>query len=301
MEVRALTQELQENRVDVRRAEATTLGLVLGGGGVAGIAWEIGVIAGLADEEVDVSQAHCLVGTSAGAVVGAQIADGVPLDELYEAQVSESVPERNVPFALLDEKRRWADLVSGAPDSITAVRRIGDYALQASTTTESERLEVISARLPRREWPDRDLLVTSVDVETGHLVTWSRAEDVDLSLAVAASCAMPGAWPPVTIAGRRYMDGGIESTTHATLARQCGSCLILAPFPGGLLGGGTLEEEVDELRQRSAVAAICPDPEAMAAFGSNPLDPATRVPAAIAGRRQGRQEAERIADILGLP
>ena len=55
--------------------------LVLGGGGITGIAWEIGVLAGLAEAGVDLTGADLVVGTSAGSVVGAQITSGAPLED----------------------------------------------------------------------------------------------------------------------------------------------------------------------------------------------------------------------------
>src|ERR1035441_3225273 len=62
--------------------------LVLGGGGVTGVAWELGILAGLAQQGVDLSQADLVVGTSAGSVVGAQLTSGVSVGELYAAQLA---------------------------------------------------------------------------------------------------------------------------------------------------------------------------------------------------------------------
>lgn len=276
-----------------------TLALVLGGGGVAGIAWETGILAGLAAQGVDVTTADRIVGTSAGSVVGPQLASGIPLEDLFDAQIRQTVPEKFVPYALQEEKEHWTRITEGANDPAMAMRRIGDYAVSSAATSEHERLSIIEARLPRSEWPEKELILTSVDIHSGRLKTWTQQDGIPLSHAVAASCAMPGAWPPVTIAGRRYMDGGIESTTHATLAEGCDACLVIAPFPGGLWGGGSIEAELDAL-PNVATALLAPDDASIRAFGGNPLDPATRVPAAHAGRDQGMAAAERIASLLGL-
>jgi NTE family protein len=276
-----------------------TSALVLGGGGVAGIAWETGILAGLAAQGVDVASADRIVGTSAGSVVGPQIASGIPLEDLFDAQIAESVPERFVPYALHEEQAHWTRITQGLDDPATAMRRIGAYAVASATASEQERLAIIEARLPQAGWPDQELVLTSVDIHSGRIKAWSQQDGVPLSHAVAASCAMPGAWPPVTISGRRYMDAGVVSTTHATLADGCDTCLVIAPFRGALWGSGTVDAELEAL-QGTATALLVPDDASTRAFGDNPLDPATRVPAARAGRDQGVAEAERIAAFLGL-
>src|SRR3954464_14941252 len=73
---------------DQRRA------LVLGGGGITGVAWEIGVLAGLADAGVDLTGADLVVGTSAGSVVGAQVTTGGNLGDLFERQLEPPAEER---------------------------------------------------------------------------------------------------------------------------------------------------------------------------------------------------------------
>ena len=274
-----------------------TLALVLGGGGVAGIAWETGVLAGLAAEGVDVTIADRIIGTSAGSVVGSQIASSIAVEDLCNAQMEESVPERFVPYCLQEERERWARITDDAEDPAAAMRRIGEYAVASATASEGERLSIIEARLPRPEWPEKELILTSVDIHSGLLKTWSQRDGIPLSHAVAASCSMPGAWPPVTIAGRRYIDGGIESATHATLAEGCDACLVIAPVPSGLWGNRNVDAELEALSPASS-ALIVPDEASIRAFGRNPLDPATRVPAARAGRNQGAAEAERIAAFL---
>src|SRR6266566_6209822 len=67
--------------------------LVLGGGGVTGIAWETGLIAGLAGLGIDLAAADVIIGTSAGSVVGADIASGQEFEALYQAQLAPPAPE----------------------------------------------------------------------------------------------------------------------------------------------------------------------------------------------------------------
>jgi NTE family protein len=95
-------------------------------------------------------------------------------------------------------------------------------------------------------------------------------------------------YPPITIGGRRYIDGGMRSITNADLAAGCDTVLIVAPFPGapGSPLGPSHEDEVAELRRTAQVHVVLADEVALRAFGTNPLDPATREPSALAGRAQ---------------
>jgi NTE family protein len=116
----------------------------------------------------------------------------------------------------------------------------------------------------------------------------SGAELVD---AVAASCAVPGIWPPVTIGGRRYIDGGVRSSDNADLAEGSGRVVIISPlgYDPPIPSPMPLRQVVGQLRDRgSEVIVMVPDPASAAAIGANPLDPATRAPAADAGLAQGR-------------
>ncbi len=173
-------------------------------------------------------------------------------------------------------------------------------ALSAQTVAEPVRREVIAHRLPSHVWPERALRITAVDVETGELVLLDRDSGATLVDAVAASCAVPGAWPPVTIAGRRYMDGGIGSVINLHLAQDCAEAVVLvpaaesAPSPFGP-GAAT---ELDEFG--GAAFGVFADDESLAAFGPNPLDPNCRPACARAGRAQGRRLAAAVAAFLGV-
>jgi NTE family protein len=121
--------------------------------------------------------------------------------------------------------------VAEAGPDIKAIRtRIGAYALAAPTVPEAERRANIAARLPSHTWPKPRLLIVAVDTATGEEYIMDRESGVSLVDAVAASCAVPGIRPPVTIAGRRYMDGGMRSTTNADLAKGYDRVLILNPL-----------------------------------------------------------------------
>lgn len=272
--------------------------LVLGGGGVAGIAWEIGVLDALTRAGVDLTAADRIVGTSAGAAVGAQLCTGESLDSLCARQLVpvEHSAELSIDSSLDGLLEQFAACFDGAPDEIELRRRLGRVALDAATVEESVRRAVIESRLSVHEWSTRDLLLTAVDAHSGEFRVFDRTSGVPLVDAVAASCAVPGIWPPVTIGPSRYIDGGMRSGTNADLVAGAEVVVMLAPFPGGF--GPTAESEADALRAAGAVVeVIAADVTSLAAFGTNVLDPATRAPALREGRRQGALEHERIAAV----
>jgi NTE family protein len=272
--------------------------LVLGGGGVAGVAWETGLLLGLDEAGVDLTDADLVVGTSAGSVVASQVTTGVPLPELYERQLlhPDLTAERVVDFDVESFTTDLIALLADRPEPQELRRRIGALALVADCVPEAERRSIIESRLPVHDWPDRALVVTAVDAATGEFVAFDRSSGAGLVDAVAASCAVPGVWPPVTIADRRYIDGGVRSTINADLAAGHERVVVVAPFGVGL--AGSIEHEVDALRDGGArVAVVTADAASAGAFGPNPLDPATRRPAAEAGRAQAASVAASVADV----
>jgi NTE family protein len=283
----------------------TTRALVLGGGGIAGIAWEIGIMLGIADELPAAAQAllesDVLLGTSAGSAVVAQLGSGLSLAELFARQVEEASAEID-PGVGIDGIAELFLAAMSDPDATLTQRRqrIGAVALAAGTVAEPVRREVIAQRLPSHVWPERALRVTAIDVVTGELALFDRDSGVTLVDAVAASCAVPGAWPPVTIADRRYMDGGIGSTINLHLADDCAKAVVLVPAgqsAPSAFGVGAAEE-LDKFG--GAVLGVFADDESLAAFGPNPLDPKCRPACARAGRAQGRREAAAVAAFLGV-
>jgi NTE family protein len=271
----------------------TSWALVLGGGGLAGIAWETGVLHALAEQGLDPRSAGLVVGTSAGATVGGQLASGLPIEELFGRQVDPArhTTELTPQLSPEDMAALWESLTAN-PDADPQVRgrTLGALALATQTVPQSARREVITARLPGHEWPQWTLAITAVDAETGQLRVFDGACDVGLVDAVAASCAVPGVWPAVTIDGARYIDGGVRTSTNADLAADHARVLILAP-----MADPAIEGQVAALRERSQVEVIAPDDDALAAFGRDPLDPAIRTPCALAGYAQGKR-----VDVEGL-
>lgn len=284
----------------------TRRALVLAGGGLAGIAWETGVLAGIADEAPATARAlldsHVLVGTSAGSTVAAQLGSGLGLDALFDRQTSSSTTEINPGAGIEEITEMFLAAMTEPGSKAEKLQRIGAVALGAATVAEPVRRKVIAHRLPAHDWPDRDLRITAIDTATGELVAFDRTSGVSLVDAVAASCAVPGVWPPVTIGGRRFMDGGVGSTVNLALADDCD--VVVTLIPHGVSSpspfGTGAADEVAAHRAHRAVFAVFADDASLAAFGPNPLDPACRAPAVHAGRRQGRSVAAEVGDFLGL-
>jgi NTE family protein len=287
----------------------TTRALVLAGGGIAGIAWETGILQGIADESADAARllldSDVLVGTSAGSAVAAQIGSGAALEELFDRQVAETSTEIDSGVDIETIAELFLAALAEPYDEPLAktrqqMQRIGAVALGAKTVAEPIRRRVIAQRLPSHDWPDRALRITAIDTATGELVVFDQDSGVELVDAVAASCAVPGAWPAVTIAGRRYMDGGIASSVNLGVARDCDAAVVLVPAapdaPSPFGDGPAAEIAAFD----GAAFAVFADAESLKAFGPNLLDPRCRVSSAAAGREQGRREAQRIARFLGV-
>jgi NTE family protein len=263
----------------------TTHALVLGGGGIAGIAWHTGVLFGLAEAGVDVTGADLIVGTSAGATVAAQVGGVRPIGEWYQRQVDPALQGRELPPAGMPVSELWEVMIrlhEEVSDPAERRRRIGALALATDTVAEPARRAVVEGRLLGQSWPERHVAVVAVETLSGDRCVFDADSGVELVDAVAASCAVPGVWPPVTIGGRRYTDGGVFSISNADLAAGDPTVLVLAPMIDA-----ELEGQLDQVRATGRTMVLSPDDEALAAFGLNPLDPSVRGPAARAGQAQG--------------
>ncbi|TFV98116.1 patatin-like phospholipase family protein [Leifsonia flava] len=285
--------------------------LVLGGGGSAGNAWLIGVIAGLFEAGLDVTDADLIIGTSAGATAAAQITGAAPPELL--ADILSAVPPqrtgapaaggaRTPAASMSDHLERFQRIIADAEDAADMRRTMGAMALEADAASDGSGQErwrsIVASRFPGRQWPVRDVLLTAVDAQTGEPVVFDRHSGVDLVDAVAASTS--GGGSAYGIGGRGYIDGGYRrSSENADLASGYGRVLVLSPLSGRSLyppeWGMQLSVQVDELRAGgSRVETVLPDADSLAAFGGNLMDPSTRVPAARAGSEQGRALAERL-------
>ncbi|HUD40040.1 MAG TPA: patatin-like phospholipase family protein [Streptosporangiaceae bacterium] len=270
--------------------------LVLGGGGVTGIAWEIGVLAGLAERGIDLTQADLVVGTSAGSVVGVDVRSGLSLADLYQTQTA---PVRDSEVVAKMAGRillRYFTAMTFTRNPVLARRRVGKLALTARTEPEAVRRKVFEDGVPITEWPVGQLKLTAVDTASGDFTVFDAASGVDLIDAVGASCAVPGIWPPVTIGGKRYMDGGMRSAANIDLALGYRQVVVIAPLT---VGFGVIPSAASQVRQLtgqgSSVVLIKPDRAAVRAIGRNVLDPARRAAAAKAGFAQAAIAAAAVA------
>jgi NTE family protein len=285
--------------------------LVLGGGGSAGNAWLIGVIAGLFDAGLDVTEADLIIGTSAGSTAAAQITSATPT-ELLAAILSAAPQPRTapvgsdggrVPGPAANHMERTSRIIAAAEDAADMRRRMGAAALEMDAASDGSGQErwraTVATRLPSQRWPERTVLITAVDAHSGEPVVFDRHSGVDLVDAVAASCASGFAY---SIGGSRYIDGGYRSNAeNADLAAGYARVLVLSPFGGRTRTpvdwGMHLATQVDELRARgSRVETIFPDSNSRTAFGDNVMDLSTRPPAARAGYEQGRALAEQLTE-----
>ncbi|RAY13398.1 patatin-like phospholipase family protein [Actinomadura craniellae] len=279
-------------------AEKVGRALVLGGGGIAGIAWEAGLIAGLQAAGTDLTTADLFVGTSAGSVVSTFLSQGADLEETIEgiAADSDTAPTQAEEVDMNTVMETFAVLFDPSLDPQEARARVGRIALETRTAANAPaRLTEIGRRLPSHEWPDRRLLITAVDAADGAFVIWEKSSGVPLPLAVASSCAVPTVFPPVEIGGRHYMDGGIRATTNADLARGATAVVVFDPL-AHLLPRTTLKREIAELGG-VPVVAIGPDQATVEVFGVNVMNPALWRPAFRAGQAQAESVAPRVAEV----
>jgi NTE family protein len=289
--------------------------LVFGGGGSAGNAWEIGVIAGLVDAGLDVTQADLIIGTSAGSTAAAQITSATQPSELLAGILAAAPQPRtgpagsdrgrapNVPAA--DHMDRTSRIIAAAEDAADMRRRMGAAALEMDAASDGSGptrwRATVAARLPSQRWPEQTVLITAVDAHTGEPVVFDRHSGVDLVDAVAASTANGFGVPPYSIGDNRYIDGGYRSPENADLAAGYKRVLVLSPLGGRtrapLDWGMHLAAQADELRARgSRVETIFPDSNSRDAFGVNLMDPSTRPPSARAGYDQGRALAGQLTE-----
>jgi len=281
--------------------ETRSRALVLGGGGVTGVAWMTGLFLGFQEEGVDLRHVDLYVGTSAGSVVAAQLATGVSLTDVFRRQVDPALatPELAPRIPYVRILAHVLPALLARKDATTFRKRIGRMALSAKTVEPSARRSVIEARLPHKEWPEVELVIAAIDAHAGELVWFDASSGVGLVEAVGASCAVPGVWPPVRIGDRTFYDGGIPSPDNALRAEGFQSVLIVSPTGVDRSGGvaARVQREAAALEHGgSRVTIVTPDGESRASIGRHALDPRYRAPAARAGHAQGHSLAAQVRE-----
>ena len=291
---------------------------VLGGGGPVGIAWQAGLIVGLAQLGVDLGKADLVVGTSAGSVVGLLLASGGDLTAVStmlsdgpsppgEAAPAIESSVANADRALLDGAgaAAVADLAQDPARAAKARSALGAAALNAPTIPTSEWLARFDL-FAGIEWP-ASYRCCSVDAEDGTFRVWGPSDGVAAHLAVAASCAVPLLYPPVRLADRYWIDGGVRDMLNADVAvgsrvAVVVSCTLLElpwqlpiPFLEALLAA--TRQRVGALTaQARSVVTVVPGAEMLqvSEWGLALMDFGRTEAAYQAGLNQATAEAERL-------
>jgi NTE family protein len=307
----------------MRLAEAPEA-LVLGGGGILGLAWMSAVLAGL-DESGSLDARDCgsYIGTSAGSIAAASLVAGVSpasgLGRLAERPAVELEDAEDGTTPLRQAFDAVADLGGSAVAPLASLAfssNVGGGALLRRAALrrvpEGRRsLDELGRMIERTgaSWDGR-LRIAAVELESGRRVMFGApgAPDLPVSVAVQASCAIPGVFRPIRCGGRTYVDGGAWSPTNMDTAEvQRGERVVclnptgsLRPGIGALAGAigpvsrGIAAAEALVLKHRGAiVTTINPDEASVAAMGPNLMNPKRREAAIEAGLAQGRRLASR--------
>ena len=279
-----------------------TRAIVLAGGGLTGIGWELGVLLGMQTGGIDVTAWDRIVGTSAGSVVGASLGSPDGLSRLTSnlgavepgaLGAHEDLVDRDLLTQINELWYGTADVTTGPDQAVRA--EIGRLASAYLPEREAEFVGVVERILPTTEWPAA-LLTTAVDASDGSFRTFDAGSDVPLAAAVAASCAVPGVFPPVTVAGHRYMDGGVGSASNAGLAAGHDLIVVVAPVWPDTPSDHRYFQEVAALRAAdSRVVEVVLDEASAAIFGSDLIDVARATQAGMAGFALGLRAAQEIA------
>jgi len=305
---------------------------VLGAGGAVGHAFHAGVLAALFDMTGwDARNAEIVVGTSAGSLVGAFVRAGVSGTDLA-ARVTDTT--------MSDEGRRLIERAVAATQhlppipsrpprrrGVPAMSAPGAFARAALRPWTARPAALVAAAFPAgrvsteivarglrplfARWPNRPLWVNAVDLQTSRRVTFGRpdAPVAAVADAVAASCAIPGFFAPVSINGVRYVDGGVHSPTNADLVARLGLDLVVISSPMSVAGGTlrlapdqparrfarlTLAREAARVRHHgTAVLTFQPTADDLAVMGFNAMDAARTGEVSRQARRSARDRLSR--------
>lgn len=287
-----------------------------------GVGWQLGLAAGLAASGVELVDADLVIGTSAGSLTGAMLTSGEDpsalvdqVESMFEAGVGDSGVDQvdmaglaGLMEAMLGPASN-EEVGGDAPTEQERLAQVGRIALDAPTISEDAFVGTMASVLAGRPWP-RTFACTAVDTATGEFRQWDEAAGVPLERAVASSCSVPGMYPPITIDGRRYMDGGVRTMHNADRAEGHDSVVVVSvmmtKLPPGIhdprLEGFFAHQQagIDHLRATgSAVEVIEPDVEflTLSGMGMALMDFRLVAAAADAGVRLGKQEAERLRAI----
>ena len=295
----------------------SSVGVVLGAGGIVGAAYHAGVLTALAEAGFDAGDADLIVGTSAGSGVAATLRAGFPaldlaarnLDRPISAEAAAIVGRTGGP-PIIDYRPKPFSRAP-LPASLRLLFHAGRHPAKAiagllptGTISTDEIGERVTALYGDRTWPERPLWICAVDLDRGDRVVFGRNDvDAPIGVAVQASSSIPGFFRPVEHQGRRYVDGGVHSPTNADLLAETGFdiVVIVSPMSATRIAHGALvpsarplharrlAHEVDRIRRAGTqVLTFQPTPADVAAMGRNPMDPARRHATTEAALRSAR-------------
>jgi NTE family protein len=290
----------------IRRTHRSRIGLVLGAGGVLGAAWTAGTLAALQDEvDVDLREVDVIVGTSAGSIIAAELSCGFTVDDIvahqqgrlvdglppaWAAEASTCLPPLPLPFIGSPRLLMTALLTPARlPPTVLASACLPCGRADLTVIEQFVQGLVEHADRGREPW------IVAVDYDRGKRAVFGRDEApaTDLATAVSASCAIPGWYRPVRIGCRRYVDGGVWSSTSADVLVGAGldEIYVLAPMAGDVLDaprsiGARLERRLRRHvtrrvrrearaleRDGATVHLLTPGPRVLATMGANLMDP----------------------------
>jgi NTE family protein len=292
-------------------------GIILGGGGVLGGTWAVGALLALEEEfGFAAGSADVLVGTSAGSVLAAMLGAGVTPEQLrqrYNDEVVQGGPLAGLswnPDAAIGGHRPGLPRAL-APGSLRLIgeslrhpARVQGTALVAALMPEGAKTmagvgRLIDAVSPMDGWSrHKACWIVAMDYETGRRTVFGRPGSVvaPLASAVMASCSIPGWFAPVSIGGRRFVDGGAISATSVDVVEHAGldEVYVIAPMvsfqtdhPSSAAAWlerrwreavtkACLAEANDVARSGATVRIIGPGPEDLEAIGANMMDTSQR-------------------------
>jgi len=291
------------------RNGSPTRAVVLGGGGAVGVGWQIGLLTGLREAGVDLAGAEAILGTSAGALVGALLASGRDVADALGslAALGQNIDRDSLTAgndAFLSAMRNLSEMRLASPgtDPRPELSAIGRAAQKASMLAEDVYLGLFGT-LDGTAWPSA-FRCTAIDADTGDLVVWDQESGVPLVHAIASSCVIPALFPVVTINGRRYMDGGILSHLNATAVPRTDVVVVLSAHPLGSQAAGldrglaaseaTANAELAQLRETRQLVAVEPDFSDLTVTEDQMMDPSVAIQAFRIGTRQAERQAAAI-------
>ncbi len=285
----------------------TRIGLALGGGGLTGGAFHAGVLSALASAaRWDARSAHLIMGTSVGAITASSLRGDMPPEDLLHRHVGEPLsPQGQALLARVRQDARQLPargarrFAPASPDLLRSLARtlrpVHPGRLAAAALPEGRvstaRIEAGVGALCGDAWPDAPLWITALRLSDGELVVFGRDDvgvPVPIGAAVAASCAIPGYFAPVTIEGERYVDGGTTSVCHVDAFLGQGLDVVVVSAPMSIHSGvrwsadtpvrrvlrRQVDREVARLRAGGTrVFVFAPVASDVAAMGSNPMAP----------------------------